>query len=357
MTAPWLDARAGDPKGYAAYNPTAPWKQGVVRDVLKLFEELEADDALPVGPRTAGYALTERVAPSGLRYVKVIGKDTEHRDGVVSFRAVEDAIKRLRQAERLDWTWVSDGSAVSRPVSEDVTAEGFASRVLADYEHDLRVGQPVVPELHSESAELTAFLRRVTDPYGVRVESGRGSGGPDLARKVAIRAWNRYHEQDEDGEPRRQRTLILGVGDLDQAGVRNVMRPHIEHVAAFLLGLAERHSKWNEETRRLWVEEVLRFERVAVTPQQALGLDLPDLDKPSLMRYGASGFGDWDRDLSLLTEKVEVEALGPQRLRVAVTTAIEDVLDMDVLEQARAEEKVQAERVDAMRQTLGLGDS
>jgi hypothetical protein len=63
------------------------------------------------------------------------------------------------------------------------------------------------------------------------------------------------------------------------------------------------------------------FQRVAVTPEQTMELELPGLDVDALAAYAASGSDDWTRDLSLLTEKVEVEALGPQRLRDAVVTA------------------------------------
>jgi hypothetical protein len=62
-------------------------------------------------------------------------------------------------------------------------------------------------------------------------------------------------------------------------------------------------------------------------------------------------------DLSLLTEKVEVEAVGPQRLREAVVTAIEDALDLDALEQGRRDEQAQQERVGKMCDRLAeLGD-
>jgi hypothetical protein len=368
--APWLrqSRGAGNPKGFYPYNPLT-WRKGVASDVLRIFAELEADDALPIGPRTTGYSLSMRENLSGLRYTKATykvgntvypypvdgGRKTEAvLPGWATFKDVEDAVKRLRQAEQLPWEWVTDGSAVFHAVSEDTTAEGFASRVLSDYEHDLRVGQSVVVELHSESAELTPLLERICIPLGTRVESGSGSAGPALARKVAIRAWNRYVAEGEDGKMAKQRTLLLGVGDLDKAGVQNVMRPHIENVGNFLLGFALRLTDWGEGVSRIMVEKILDFERVAVTPEQTIGLDIPGLDHESLIAYGKSGDDDWNRDLALLTESVEVEALGPQRLREAVTTAIESALDMDALEQARADAKVEQKRVREMRRTLGL---
>lgn len=368
MTAPWLTARTGDPKGLAPYNPQG-WKQGVVADVLALFAEYESDAALPVGPRTSGYGLSQRENPSGLRYTKNLwlsgraitpyavsdARVTERvLPGWATFKDVEDAIKRLRQAEHpgLPWEWVSDGSAVRFPVSAITSAMQFADETLDpdEYEHDLRVGQSLVLELHSESAELTPFLRGVAAPFGVHVESGRGSGGPDLGRRVAIRAWNRYA-----GEPR-QRTLLLGVGDLDLEGVQNVMRPHVEHVGAFLRGFAEKQDKADPYGL---AAEILDFRRVAITVEQALTLapalpNVGETERKSLVAYAASGECDWTRDIRLLKAKIEVEALGPQRLRDALIAAMEGRLDVDRLAEQAHEEALQADEIRAMRETLGL---
>ena len=132
------------------------------------------------------------------------------------------------------------------------------------------------------------------------------------------------------------------------------MRPHVEHVGAFLLGLAERHSNGDEDERRLMVEHMLDFERVGITPEQAIELDLPGLDVDALAAYDASGDDDWTRDLSLLTEKVEVEALAPQQLRAAVLPAIEEALDLDLLKQAHQDEQSQRQRVRTMRDRLAV---
>ena len=164
-----------------------------------------------------------------------------------------------------------------------------------------------------------------------------------------MRAWNRYWRK-------RQRTLILGVGDLDLAGVQNVMRPHIEHVGAFLRGFAE-EQKLNDPYGM--AATILDFQRVAITVERALDLApaLPsfgEAERASLVAYAASGDDDWTRDVRLLKTKIEVEALGAQRLREAVTTAIEDTLDTDVLEEAHEQAKVEADRVTGMRAKLGL---
>ena len=169
MFAPWLDTRK-DPKGFAAYNPRAAWRHGVVDDVLVLFAELEAADALPMVRALGGLRTQPANEPVGSNYTKIVDNPTLSTvtNGLV--QGGRGAIKRLRQAGRCPGVRL-DGSSISHPVSNDSSAEEFVKRVLDPdaYEHDLRVGQPVVVELHSESAELTTLLRRVAAPYGVRV--------------------------------------------------------------------------------------------------------------------------------------------------------------------------------------------
>lgn len=77
-------------------------------------------------------------------------------------------------------------------------------------------------------------------------------------------------------------------------------------------------------------------------------------EEDSLRAYAASGECDWTRDIRLLKAKIEVEALGPQRLREAVTNAIEETLDMDALKLAREQERAEAGRVNEIRAKLGL---
>ena len=201
----------------------------VAQDTLAVLYQLHAADALPVGPRTTAYKLSMAKNASGLRYTKqnwllgdivypnnVEGSRPTERvlDGWATFKDVEDAAKRLRQAGEVEWDWISDGSAVDHPVGGYDALEEYLAEVLDPeaFFRDLRFGQPVVPEIYSESAELTPLMYRVSREYGVRTYSGRGSGGPDLARKVAIRAFNRWTEAGSAKMMRREgpRTLILG---------------------------------------------------------------------------------------------------------------------------------------------------
>jgi hypothetical protein len=258
-------------------------------------------------------------------------------------------VKRLRQCGALPWDDITDGSAVNLPAPGFASVDGWARSRLnpASFSRDLRHGQPVVVEIYSESAELTPLIHRVAMGYGVRTYSGRGSGGPALARETAQRIVGRWND---DGA----RTLILGIGDLDLAGVQNVMRPHIEHVGAFVLAACSEHGDPMGSA-----SEVLDFRRVAITPGQAIAVNT-NLGVPlgSLVAYRDSGECDWTRDVRLLktSPKTETEALDPATLRDLIREALEEALDMGQIARVTAEEEIEREGIQPMRDLLGLDD-
>ena len=190
LIAPGLTAKTGTPKGAAPWNPTGRMAL-VAQDTLAVLYQLHAADALPVGPRTTAYKLSMAKNASGLRYTKqnwllgdivypnnVEGSRPMERvlDGWATFKDVEDAAKRLRQAGEVEWDWISDGSAVDHPVGGYDALEEYLAEVLdpGGVFRDLRFGQSVVPEIYSESAELTPLMYKVSREYGVRTYSGRG---------------------------------------------------------------------------------------------------------------------------------------------------------------------------------------
>ena len=321
----------GRPKGYVAYRPAAKTR-AVVERILDLFDRMRDADALPLGPRAAGYRLKET-------FVGVYTK--------ADFAAIETALKRLQQAGRIPWGWVSDASSLT------YTANGWASPVdfLRDapglYHRDLREGQPTVVEVYAEAKETLPLIARIGAERGVTVYSGSGSAGPNLAHKVAYRAVER-------GVERGQSTQLLGICDFDQAGIRNVLRPHIEHVSAFCYGTAGNDAVASCDGKT--VEDAgatVSFRHLALTPQMALELVETEADRAGIADYIDSGDDIWDRDLDLLggVQKVETEALDPVELRDLVADAIDSVLDPDAL--SAVIDKQTAERADLKRR-LGV---
>ena len=323
------------PKGFAAYRPRGQ-NALTERRILDLYAEMHAADALPLGPRQVGYRLKERFPGE---YAK------NPRAGETSFKMVERIVMRLQQARRLRFAWVADASSVVLdPGGWDDPADYLAT--LPDYERDLRQRQPVVMEIPAEARETLPLIRRVAGERGVLVYSGGGSVGPNLAHRAAGRAVLRAVQ-------RGQSTHFAAITDFDLAGVRNVLRPHVENLSAFLHGTDRRHgdepgprvvAAQNSEGATVTMPKtsaVATFEHLALTPEQALALDLIEAahDREQIQAYVASGTDLWNRDLDLLdgVQKVETEALDPRDLRDLVIAAIDGVVDATALNAVQAE--------------------
>jgi hypothetical protein len=313
------------PKGFAPYQPYAKTRLLVDR-IMERYELLRDQDALPAGPRTIGYRLEET-----------------HRGeyGKADFPNIDRVIKRLNQSGALPFEWVADASGLMHE------ADGWDSPVefLRDahelFGRDRRDGQPVVPEVACEARGTLGLILRLGQDRGVTVYSGGGSSGPGFARKVASRALRRAVEHGQD-------TLILGLGDFDQAGIKSIMRPHIEHVSAFLYGTAGNTQVLGYRGKTMADTGCeVRFRHLGLTPQMALEraetADLSQADCDGIAAYAASGTGLWDRDLSLLdgVAKFELEALDPAELRALLVDALDGVLDQGELDRVADEEDTQ----------------
>jgi hypothetical protein len=315
------------PKGFAPYAPRRHVL--TVERIIGLYEEMEAGDALPMGPRQCGYRLKERYPGE---YAKAGGA------GVVSFESLERIIMRLQQEEKLAFEWVADASAAASVIG-GYHDPGHYLRSLPDYERDPRQDQPVVVEIYAEARETLPLIERVAGDRGVRVYSRGGSAGPGLAYRVAARAVRRAVAWG-------QSTHVLGIVDFDLAGIRNVLRPHVEQLSAFTYGTDPRgHDEdgtvlvvaHDGQTMNSVGTATLRFEHLLLTPEDALGIVETDHDRQRIEEYLASGKDLWSRDLELLdgVRKIETEAFDPRELRERVVTAIESVLDLQVLQEVR----------------------
>jgi hypothetical protein len=327
------------PKGLTAYRPHNKTQTTIDR-ILALYERLHAADALPAGPRAVGYRLKEL-------YVGEYTKD--------NFGAILDNIVRLQQAGKLPWNWVSDASAITYQPSGWPNPVSFLRDAHTLYQRDRREGQPVVTEIYTEARETLSLISRLGEERGVTVYSGGGSCGPNLAHKVAGRAVDRAIHND-------QSTLILGVCDFDQAGIRNVLRPHIEHLAAFVYGTSGNTQVLATQNGHglLTVDETdaaVSFRHLALTPEQAHDLVETEQDRQGIGAYIASGTDLWSRDLACLdaVQKVETEALDPVALRDMVVAALDTVIDNDTLGAVDAEET--AERADLESRLGGVADT
>jgi hypothetical protein len=150
--------------------------------------------------------------------------------------------------------------------------------------------------------------------------------------------------------------LIFGIRDFDVPGIKNVLRPHVEHLSAFLYGTDRNETVAAIEGKSLeeFDAEVL-FDHLALTPAMALGLVEDEADRERIMAYIASGGNLWDRDLARLdgVQKIETEALDPVQLRDLVVEAIEEVIDTEALKHLVSEQESERERLSSGLLELG----
>ena len=159
------------PKGLAPYRPYAKTKLLVDR-IMERYELLRDQDALPAGPRTIGYRLSETYRG---QYTKA------------DFPNIDRVIKRLNQAGTLPFEWVADASGVT------YEADGWDGPVefLRDahilFDRDRRDGQPVVAEVACEARGTLGLIRRLgadrpvgpgREPAGRRGQVRAGSARP-----------------------------------------------------------------------------------------------------------------------------------------------------------------------------------
>lgn len=336
---PYSTAR---PKGLVSYRPNAKSKETANR-IVRLYREMYEADALPLGPRQVGYRLKEHHAGE---YTKA------------DFKGIETIVRRLQQDGQLPFSWVADASAITHEAGGWDSVDSFLTDAHTLYHRDCRDGQPTVIEVPTEARETLPLIHRLGRERGVAVYSGGGSCGPNLAHKTATRAVKRAVQVG-------QSTLLLGLCDFDQAGVRNVLRPHLEHISAFLFGTAGNdnivaiQSEGDELVSMPKTHATVSFQHLALTPEQALGFVETSGDHQAIRDYIDSGEDMWDRDLGHLdgVQKIETEALDPVDLRQLVIDAIDSTLDHTALQRVVTEETTERSELHSRFSEQGdLGD-
>jgi len=236
--------------------------------------------------------------------------------GIGSIVKTENGYKNLsahlsnaRRGGWVSWDAIRDDGLTMRRPLEFTDLSDYWDNVLAlaeQYRRELLAGQPVNVELWCEATGMVPQLEAVAHPWGVPVYSSGGFDSTTVKREVSLRA-------AADGRD----LVLLHVGDYDKWG-EDVFTSFREDVEAWAL-----HDG-----------AVVRFVRVAVTPEQIARYNLPTDPRP-----GKTG-------------NVQAEALDPAVLAELVGEALASVLDLDVLNEVRAASE--AERVALVRRVRRL---
>jgi hypothetical protein len=165
---------------------------------------------------------------------------------------------------------------------------------------------------------MVARVNRSAHQYGVTVFASGGDDHLLPKHNLAIECFNRWAKNG-------LQTVVLHIGDHDDKGVA-IFETLADDVTQFVADYIGRDPVFNDddpETCRAVAEHIVSFTRLAVTDEQ--------IADP---RYGLDGKDQgYDKSGRL---KVQAEAIPFAMRAEMISTAIESLLDLDLLARARA---------------------
>jgi len=223
------------------------------------------------------------------------------------YRTVQRLLVEMRRAGRVPYSWIVDSSrTVRRPQTFD-SAEDALRTTLRTYRRDLWADAGTYIQVWLEKEALAGVLWDVTEEWQVSLWVNRGYSSVSYLRQGA--------ESINKALRAGREVYVYNFGDHDPSGV----------------------NAWEkaEEDLREWIDapERVRFERVAVTPEQIRDWDLPTRPtKTSDSR--AEGFEG---------ASVELDAIPPARLKELTRECIERHINPRALEQTKKTERLERE--------------
>ena len=289
------------PRGYIAdYNPRAKTR-ALGEQVQVVITQYAAE--LPLTLRQIFYRLVGTVD---------YPKDEK------AYGRLGDAVANFRRAGLLPFEVIRDDGAVELPPLEFASPEeilAMAEDLAAKGQGVRLAGQPRWIEVWCEAEGMAPQLARVAHPYGITVYPSGGFDSLTVKREAAERIVGRDVP-----------TKILHVGDFDPSG-ETLFTALSEDIGAFV------EADGGE----------VEFKRIAVTPDQISEYNLPG-SPPKVSSHSAN----WRAD----DDAVQAEALPPDVLAAEVRSAIEDELDLNLLEVAKSGEAGNREEFDEMMRRL-----
>lgn len=290
------------PTGLAAWNPD-PNSARIVEQVNAVLDEYEA--YLPLTARQIFYRMVgaHHYDKTEKAYKRLLDKiNRGRRAGLIRFSALRDDGVTANHGPG-GWDDVDD-------VIRAIKNQGAAYR-----RDDRMANQPATVEVWVEAAGMVPQAARLTGDYSIPVYSSGGFNSTTMKYDAA----GRILANARGG----QETVILHVGDHDPSGVSifdNLSIDVTELACDRGLGV----DAWRMAT----------FERVAVTEEQAIDLDL-DSAPPKVTD---------SRSVNWIGETYQAEALDPGTLADIIAAAIDNHVDPDLYDELLEEEA--AERAD-----------
>lgn len=208
------------------------------------------------------------------------------------YSVVQRQALKLRRCGDLPYSWITDGSRLRlQPETWDSAAIALATTAHS-YRRALWSDQPVHVEIWTEKDAIRGVILPVTFQFDVPLMIARGFSSDTF-----------LHETAQEITQKRKPAVIYQLGDHDPSGV----------------------AAWQDIQRKLrgFVRDdiELTFERIAVTPEQIIDLELPT--RPTKQSDSRAAAFDGD--------SVEVDAIPSSALRELVTEAIKRWIDPEAL--------------------------
>jgi len=250
-------------------------------------------------------------------FYRLVGRYGYPKDENAYSRLLE-MLNRARRAGLIPFESIRDDGVTQEAAGGFHGMTGFweAVRYTAEhYRRDLQDGQPYRVEVWVEAAGMVPQVARVAHRYGVTVYSSGGFDSLTAKYEAAQRAVSRH-------------TVILSVGDHDASGWA-VFDAAAEDVAT----MAEDRGA---------PTGAVRFERVAVTPEQIERYGLPEAPPKK-----TDNRGGWQQEGT-----VQCEALDPADLAREIERALRAHIDFDAL--AAVKEREKSERLEVLHALDGM---
>lgn len=296
------------PKGYA------PWSPGVeVQATLAQVQDVldEYRNYLPMTARQIFY-----------RMVGSYGYEKTER----AYKRLAGYLVRARRARMIDFSSIrDDGTKSGGSTGYYSSAKEFLDslRDSADaYSRVLMAGQDVHVEIWCEAEGMLPQLVRVADDYGIRAFATGGFSSVTVTHEIGGRAAY-YHN-------RGQRMHLLHIGDFDPSGV-SLYEAMTEDASRFAMARGARP---------------VVAHRVALTGEQVAEHGLPTAPPKGSDTRSATWYG----------ETAQAEAMPPDLLAQTLHEAIRDVVDVDLIDDIKAEEEQEREQVREKLESLGWDD-
>jgi hypothetical protein len=243
---------------------------------------------------TAIYEIAEAERPASVRgvYYRVVMSRGLVPKTESGYAVVQREALKLRRAGELPYGWITDGSRMRLKPRTFSSAQAALEHTARMYRRALWIDQNVHVEVWTEKDAIRGVVFPVTAEYDVPLMISRGFSSETSLYETA-------EDINREGNP----AVIYQLGDHDPSGV----------------------AAWEDIRRKLrgFVDRDIdvKFERIAVTPEQIIDLGLPTRPTKTSDARAKNFKGD----------SVEVDAIASTTLRRLVRDAIEVWIDPEAL--------------------------